>query len=195
MNSNSSSWQIIPCADTASFKRVRVRDDARVQAVVRHLQADECVALLGPPLSEKSHLLHDVADALRATDRFLPLYLDLWRANSGDEAIFFTSLARLIADALAGGGPHSDPVAPAEPLAGPRDFQRFLAECTGSDGRAAVVGDRRLALLIDHLQALPHDLVHSLLLALRSAYMEREADAAHGMVAVVTGGMNLPGLF
>ena len=55
-------------------------------------------------------------------------------------------------------------------------------------------GDRHIALLIDHLQALPHDLVHSLLLALRSAYMEREADAARQLVAVVTGGMNLVGL-
>ena len=68
-----------------------------------------------------------------------------------------------------------------------RAFQNFLAAC-------ADAGDRNLALLIDHLQALPHDLVHSLLLALRSAYMEREADAPRQLVAVVTGGMNLVGL-
>ena len=59
--------------------------------------------------------------------------------------------------------------------------------CAGASGHS-------LALLIDHLQALPHDLVHSLLVALRAAYMEREADAPHSLVAVVTGGINLVGL-
>ena len=48
--------------------------------------------------------------------------------------------------------------------------------------------------MVDHLQALPHDLVHSLLVALRSAYMEWDADAQRQFVAVVTGGMNLVGL-
>ena len=48
--------------------------------------------------------------------------------------------------------------------------------------------------MVDHLQALPHDLVHSLLVALRSAYMEWDADAPRQFVAVVTGGMNLVGL-
>ncbi len=194
MSNSVSSWQIISCTDTASFKRVRVRDDARIQAVVRHLQADECVALLGPPLSEKSHLLHDIADALRATERFLPLYLDLWRANSEDEAVFFTSVARLIADALAADPLRRGAVAPVEGVADPRDFQRFLTERAGRNGASPPAGGLNLALLIDHLQALPHDLVHSLLLALRSTYMEREADAPHQVVAVVAGGMNLVGL-
>ena len=48
--------------------------------------------------------------------------------------------------------------------------------------------------MVDHLQALPHDLVHSLPVALRSTYMEWDADAPRQFVAVVTGGMNLVGL-
>jgi len=143
---------------------------------------DECVALLGPPMSEKSHLLRDVADALVSSGRFRPLHIDLWRTRSNDEAAFFTSLARLIAGELGDVAP-SDP----EQASDPRAFQGYLSQCASASAS-------NLALLIDHLQALPHDLVHSLLVALRAAYMEREADAPHSLVAVVTGGVNLVGL-
>ena len=68
-----------------------------------------------------------------------------------------------------------------------RAFQNYLSACV-------TAGDAHLALMVDHLQALPHDLVHSLLVALRSAYMEWDADAPRQFVAVVTGGMNLVGL-
>lgn len=177
----------MPYQEPSPFKKVRVRDDARIQAVLRHLLADECVALLGPPMSEKTHLLGDLAGVLRETGCFWPLYLNLWRTTSYDESAFFTSLARLIVATLAG----ETQVSPGlpEPGAVPdaRAFQNFLETCVAT-------GERHIALLIDHLHALPHDLVHSLLLALRSAYMEREADAPRRLVVVVTGGMNLVGL-
>ncbi len=152
-----------------------------MQAVVRHLMNDECVAVLGPPMSEKSQLLRDVAAALEAGGRFRPLHIDLWRTRSNDEGAFFTSLASLLAAELGPGAPDPDQATDA------RAFQGYLGQCASSGGAS-------VALLIDHLQALPHDLVHSLLLALRAAYMEREADAPHSLVAVVTGGVNLVGL-
>ncbi len=175
-------WRIVPYEEASPFKKVRVRDEARVRAVVRHLMNDECVALLGPPMSEKSHLLLDVAQALEAGGRFRPLRVDLWRTRSNDEAAFFTSLADLLAREIGDSAPRD-----VDPPTDPRSFQSYLALC-------AMSAERSLALLIDHLQALPHDLVHSLLLALRAAYMEREADAPHTLVAVVTGGINLVGL-
>lgn len=185
MSAAPTSWQIVPYDDPAPFRRLRVQDNARVQTVVRHLLSDECVALLGPPLNEKSHLLQDVAAALRASDRAWPLYIDLWRTSSQNEEAFFTSLARLISGSLA------QPDAPLPtPVPDARAFRNFLAACIERS-------DRSLALLIDHLQALPHDLVHSLLLALRSAYMERDdvtSEAPRQLMAVVTGGMNLVGL-
>jgi serine phosphatase RsbU (regulator of sigma subunit) len=182
MPTSAAAWQIVPYEEASPFKKMRVRDDARVRAVVRHLMNDECVSLLGPPMSEKSHLLRDVAAALTGTGRFRPLYVDLWHTRSHDEAAFFTSLAELIVAALG----ERAAVVPAS-VPDPRSFQALLTNC-------ANVTDVSIALLIDHLQALPHDLVHSLLLALRSAYMEREADAPHSLVAVVTGGLNLVGL-
>ena len=69
----------------------------------------------------------------------------------------------------------------------PRAFQNYLTAAVDAQ-------PFHLVLLIDHLQALPHDLVHSLLLALRAAYMETAIDAPRQLSAVVTGGMNLVGL-
>ncbi len=179
MTTSPTSWRIVPYDEPSPIKRVRVCDDARVRMVVRYLLADECVALLGPPNSEKSHLLHDVAEALAATSRFHPLYIDLWQTRSHDEASFFSSMAELLASALGDRAPALSTEAPDA-----RALQRYLTACADH-------GDRGVALLIDHLQALPHDLVHGLLLTLRAAYMEREADAPHSLAAVVTGGMNL----
>ncbi len=179
-------WRVVPYEEASPFKKVRVRDEARVRTVVRRLMNDECVALLGPPMSEKSRLLRDVAEELLQSGRYRPLHIDLWRTRSNDEAAFFTSLADLIASELGDAAPRA-PVECGEAIADARSFQGYLAQAANSS-------NTNIALLIDHLQALPHDLVHSLLVALRAAYMEREADAPHSLVAVVAGGMNLVGL-
>lgn len=174
------SWQIVPFHGDTAFKRVRVRDNEQAEAVLRHILAQQCVALVGPANSEKSHLLADVMDDLRRTGRFLPVYVDLWQAASSDESAFFSSLAALIAGEVPGAPPLQEPVTTA------RSLQNYLNACT-------VAADRHVALFVDHLQALPHDLVHAMLLALRAAYMEQAVDAPTRMTAVVTGGMNLVG--
>ncbi len=181
MSTVQTSWSIVPYVGDSAFKRARIYDEAQTQAVLRHLLAHECVALLGPPLSEKSDLLRDVAEALTETRRYLPLYVDLWQTRSHDEVAFFTSLAWQIDQALGRNAAVSSEVPDA------RAFQNYLSACVAAGGT-------HLALMVDHLQALPHDLVHSLLLALRSAYMEWDADAPRQFVGVVTGGMNLVGL-
>ena len=181
MSTVPTSWGIVPYVGDSAFKRARVRDEAQTRAVLRHLQAHECVALLGPPLSEKSDLLCDVAAALDETCCFRSLCVDLWQTRSHDEAAFFTSLSWQIGQLLG-----IEAAVPSE-VPDARAFQNYLAACV-------TAGDAHLALMVDHLQALPHDLVHSLLVALRSAYMEWDAGAPRQFVAVVTGGMNLVGL-
>ena len=117
------SWGIVPYVGDSAFKRARVYDEAQTQAVLRHLQAHECVALLGPPLSEKSDLLADVAEALGATCCFRPLYVDLWQTRSHDEVAFFTSLAWQIGQALG-----REAEVPAE-VPDARAFQNYLSAC------------------------------------------------------------------
>lgn len=182
--SGEASWRIVP-VDDSEYKKVRVRDEARIREVVRHVRALTCVALVGPPLSEKSRLLKDVADALSLTGIHKPIYLDLWRTRSSDDATFFTSAAQLIHRALREDGGELPKLVPDA-----RAFQNYLATCAGHGQNFG----RHLVLLIDHLQALPHDLVHSLLLALRSAIMEKVGDGTPQLTAVVTGGINLSGL-
>ena len=104
MSNGAPPWRVVPYEEASSFKKMRVRDEARVRTVVRRLMNDECVALLGPPMSEKSRFLRDVADELLQSGRFRPLHIDLWRTRSNDEAAFFTSLADLVASEL--GTPH-----------------------------------------------------------------------------------------
>ena len=181
-------WRIVCLDDDASCKKARVRDETRIQAVLRHVQAQECVALLGPPMSEKTHLLMDVAEALAAGGRYTPLYLDLWETRSSDEVAFFTSVAQLIAGHLGNSIRNlQSEIRNPQGVRDARSFQNYLAGCLQ-------VLDRHLALLIDHLQALPPDLVHGLLLALRSAYMEQDYAAPRQLVSVVSGGINLVGL-
>ena len=175
------SWGIVPYVGDSAFKRARVYDEAQTQAVLRHLQAHECVALLGPPLSEKSDLLADVAEALGETSRFRPSTSICGRRarttrSRSSPASPGRSARRWVARRK---------FRPRSPM--PRAFQNYLSACVAAGGA-------HLALMVDHLQALPHDLVHSLLVALRSAYMEWDADAPRQFVAVVTGGMNLVGL-
>ena len=175
------SWGIVPYVGDSAFKRARVYDEAQTQAVLRHLQAHECVALLGAAVEREERPAGDVAEALGATCCFRPLYVDLWQTRSQDEVTFFTSLAWQIGQALG-----REAEVPSE-VPDARAFQNYLSACVAAGGA-------HLALMVDHLQALPHDLVHSLLVALRSAYMEWDADAPRQFVAVVTGGMNLVGL-
>jgi hypothetical protein len=54
-------WQIVRTGGDVPYKSARVRDETRIQAILRHVQARECVVVLGPPMSEKTHLLLDVA--------------------------------------------------------------------------------------------------------------------------------------
>lgn len=175
-------WQIVPYTGQTPFKRVRVRNDSRIRQVLRYLYDHDYVIVLGPPHSEKTHLLRDVADALHTIDLFQPVHVNLWHARSDDETTFFTSLALLISQAAG-----RDSVAPPETVPNARRFQHYLEDCLQA-------ADRHIALLVEHLQTLPQDLVHSLLLALRSVYMERNLDGASQLVAVIAGGMSLAGL-
>lgn len=175
-------WCVVSGQDELPFKQVRIRDESLVWAVLEHLRSNECVTLLGAPFSEKTELLLDVASALQGTGFSRPIYIDLQQTESSSEVAFLTNFASLMMKALG----DLDNIMEDE-IPNPRAFSDFLLAC-----KALV--NCQLVLLIDHLQAMPHYLIHGLLLALRAAYMEQRPDAPHRFVAVVAGGTKLMGL-
>jgi signal transduction histidine kinase len=177
-----STWTIVPYEGRSAFKRLRIRDNARIQAVLRHITDRNYVAVLGAPFTEKTRLLHDIAAAAETTGLFQAVYIDLWRVRSEDVPAFFASIVRSIARS------HGiSPVPGFDRVTDTRSFANFLMDCAEHQ-------DRNIVLTIDHLHALPSDLVHNLLVALRSAYMERDPLARRHLEAVVTGSTNLAGL-
>lgn len=172
-------WEIIPYEGRTSFKRVRLRNNLRIDAILKHLSNHEYVVVLGPPGNDKTWLLRDVAEELQDRSLSYPVYIDLWQTRSDDEATFFSSVAQLVSCVP---GVACKP--PRHPIAGPRDFQSYLERCLQAQGQ-------HLTLLIDHLHALPNDLVHSLLKSLRSLYSERAIDSQPQLSVLITGGTSL----
>lgn len=172
-------WNIVPYDGETPFKKVRIRDEANLDRILAHLRSHDYVVLLGPPYSEKTALLRDVIAGLRSSGLAQPIYIDLWQARTDDEPTFFTSLARLISQDL-----NNRPLALSVSLQDARSFQNFLLD-------SLPVFGRHLALLFDHLHALPDDLVHSLLLSLRAIHNERGLENGAQVTVLVTGGTNL----
>jgi signal transduction histidine kinase len=164
-------WTIVPYEEYATVsKRQRLCHLDRVARVVDLLRRHDYVVILGPAYSDKTRLMHDVNTKLADGEQFTPLYINLWRVRTDDEAAFFGSLAQTILrserleDTLPEAGRWAEMVVDAT------TFRHFL-------DALLKLHDRHLALLIDHLQSLPHDLTHRLLQLLRAAYMERSAGA------------------
>ncbi|MGB2774226.1 MAG: GAF domain-containing protein [Anaerolineae bacterium] len=175
-------FSLIPYDGNASFKRVRIRHNHLIQSILARIRSLDYVVLLGPPRHEKTRLLHDVLHEVSTGGLAEGIYVDLWQARSDDELTFFASLAKLMSEAPG----ISLPAPPARGLSS-RDFQNHLLACLQQR-------TQHLVLLIDHLQSIPQDLVHSLLVSLRSAYNEQVTQFSPRLVVVVTGGMNLVGL-
>lgn len=168
-------------------KRRRLRHLDRIDLMVQQLRQHNYIVLLGPAHSEKTRLLEDVATAGAQHGWFTPIHINLWQVRTDNEAEFFQSLARLLCKSI-----HNDYCLELDDraldtLAQARDFQHFLEQC-----RERQRG--HLVLMIDHLQALPHDLIQQLLNTLRAAYMERKAERRNSLDVVVTGGMALADL-
>lgn len=150
------SWELTPYAGDSQFKRQRLRHLDRIRQVVEHVRQHDYVVLLGPAYSEKTRLLNDVDEKLAASDLYTPIYVNLWRVRTDDEAAFFSSLAQVICRSeRICGQPYAD-MERADRTYDGGSFRSFL-------DTIAQHHDRHVVLLIDHLQVLPQDLTHRLL--------------------------------
>lgn len=161
---------------------------AAATTVVGRLADGEYCALLGPHSSGKSSVLRYARHILRE-ERGLPcLYISLSETDTASRAAFFTSLARIIARALAADDwpPLIYPTVVVESV----DFRAFLES-------AIVTLDRDLVLMLDDLEQVPADLLSVLLSSLRAIYMEQHdgyAARARRLAVIVAGALSLAGL-
>jgi hypothetical protein len=139
-------------------------------------------AVLGPRLSGKTHLLRYVDQVLAGSLGWTCVYIDLYDVKAFTLQGFFAKLADLIAARIA----ELTGLPLASPEAGAASSAVFRGFLTG----AATELKRDLVLIIEHLEAVPTDLVQALLTSLRAAYMDQQTMDFRVMV-VVSGALSL----
>ncbi len=157
----------------------RYRDAA--SEVLQHVRNGTFCALIGPRFSGKSEMLQAVRQALDAEPSWLCVDVNLRQVDAPTQARFFSNLAALIihdihlrTEACPQYSPHADSSV---------TFRAFLLQCIEQHGRD-------LVLTIEHLEALPTDLIQALLTSLRAAYMDQQ-DSGNRLVAVISGALSL----
>lgn len=153
-----------------------------IAQIVRCVEEGEYCAVLGPRLSGKTMLLRHVEQTLAQARGWICVYLDLYDIQASTLQGFFASLMRVTAQRvqdLAG-------IAFDVPEAGQSTsavFRGYLADAVTQLGQD-------LVLIIEHLEAVPTDLVQALLTSLRAAYMDQQLQDNRVMV-VVSGALSL----
>ncbi len=165
---------------------VRHNSDA-VRQIVECVEEGTYCAILGPRLSGKTVLLQYVKDTLAEHLGWTCIYVDLYDVKATTQRGFFADLIHLTAqrvDELA------RPEAPGFQLSLPDAsevssvaFRGFLADIVSHL-------QRDLVLIIEHLEAIPSDLVQALLTSLRAAYMEQQMQD-YRLVVMVSGALSL----
>jgi len=166
---------------------------SKVPAVVRYNRkaVDEIIncanegiycAVLGPRLSGKTVLLRYVAQTLSETLGWTSIYIDLYDMRASTLQGFFADLIGFIAAGIQERTGLDLPV-PGGSVASSAVFRGFLTD-------SACTINRDLVLFIEHLEAMPTDLVQALLTSLRAAFMDQQTEDYRVMV-VVSGALSL----
>lgn len=151
-------------------------------------QIAECVqdgtycVVLGPRLSGKTVLLQYVDETLARSLGWTCVYIDLYSIQASTLQGFFADLIRLTAGRIGELADLELPV-PEAGLASSAVFRAFLAE-------AVAALERDLVLIIEHLEAVPADLIQALLTSLRAAFMDQQTHEQR-VIVVVSGALSL----
>jgi type II secretory pathway predicted ATPase ExeA len=160
---------------------VRHNRDA-IDQIVRCVEEGTYCALLGPRLSGKTVLLRFVEQSMAEAMGWTCVYVDLYAMRASTLHGFFADLIRLTAESI-GELPGPERPVPEVSAASSAVFRGFLADVVAALGRD-------LVLIIEHLEAVPTDLVQALLTSLRAAYMDQQTQE-HRVVVVVSGALSL----
>ncbi|MGD8623328.1 MAG: SpoIIE family protein phosphatase [Anaerolineae bacterium] len=153
-----------------------------IDQIVDCLQEGTYCALLGPRLSGKTHLLRYVDQFLAEAMGWTCVYIDLYAIKAFTLQGFFADLIDVTAGRI-GERTGRPPLRPETSTASSAVFRGFLTEVVDQLGRD-------LVLIIEHLEAVPTDLVQALLTSLRAAYMDQQTMDSRVLV-VVSGALSL----
>jgi serine phosphatase RsbU (regulator of sigma subunit) len=158
------------------------RDLDVASRVVQYIQEGSYCALLGPRYSGKTGVVRAVEELLMQQLGWPCIYLDLYELEASTQRGFFAALASLIAKQIAERTRRE--VAALDPTgASSAAFRGFLTDAVLELGYD-------LVLILDHLEAVPNDLVQALLTSLRAAYMEQQT-LDHRLMVVASGALSL----
>ncbi len=160
---------------------VRYNQDTIAQ-IVRCVEEGDYCAVLGPRLSGKTMILRYVEQTLAQARGWACVYVDLYDTRASTLQGFFANLMRFTAQRIQ----NVTGVSLLIPEAGQSSsavFRGFLSDAVTELGQD-------LVLIIEHLEAVPTDLVQALLTSLRAAYMDQQLQENRVMV-VVSGALSL----
>jgi serine phosphatase RsbU (regulator of sigma subunit) len=161
-----------------------------IDELVRSVREGSYCAVLGPRLSGKTMLLRYVARFLAAPLGWTCIYIDLYDLEASTLSGFFGDLIQTVAREGEAATGHTllatESTRLAAEAASSAVFRAFLDE--------VVLGlERDLVIIVEHLEALPTDLVEALLTSLRAAYMDQQT-LDHRVVVIVSGALSLAAL-
>jgi energy-coupling factor transporter ATP-binding protein EcfA2 len=153
-----------------------------IEQIVQCVREGTYCALLGPRLSGKTRLLRHLDRILAESLGWTCIYIDLYTIKAFTLHGFFAELIELTAGRIAElaglrlatpeGGAASSAV-----------FRGFLTDAVTGLGRD-------LILIVEHLEAVPTDLVQALLTSLRAAYMDQQTLDCR-VTVVISGALSL----
>jgi serine phosphatase RsbU (regulator of sigma subunit) len=153
-----------------------------IDQIVECMAEGTYCALLGPRLSGKTHVLRHFDTSLAPSLGWTCVYIDLFAIKAFTQQGFFAELMGLASDRIEELTGQVLTV-PEARIASSAEFRGFL-----EDAISRIGGD--LVLIIEHLEALPTDLVQALLTSLRAAYMDQQL-LERRVLVVVSGALSL----
>ncbi|MCU0488737.1 MAG: PP2C family protein-serine/threonine phosphatase [Anaerolineales bacterium] len=156
-----------------------------IEQILQCVEDGVYCAVLGPRLCGKTELLRYIEQILFEREGWTCVYIDLGDMRSTNLQGFFNELIRLTTTRL-GELTGVWMTQPDEGEASSAVFRAFLLDIAGALGQD-------LVLIIEHLEALPTDLVQALLTSLRAAYMDQQT-LDQRVTVVVSGALSLASL-
>jgi len=162
---------------------VSVRYNRRaIDEIITSIEEGTYCAVLGPRLCGKTVLLRYLEQLFRNKFGWYVIYIDLHEMIASTQRGFFADLMQITSDSLTQSA-DVELILPDMEFASSAVFRGFITDTVDHLGKDIV-------LIIEHLEAIPTDLVQALLTSLRAAYMDQQT-TDYQLKVVVSGALSL----